>query len=79
MSLWGMEDVSLTLQSTKLNSIWTGFVRCFQDCMVNTILILLVYFDTCCKFIGEDACTMNVHMLRHLADSVRNWGPLWAS
>ena len=29
-------------------------------------------------FLGENACTMNVHMLRHIPDCVRNWGPLWA-
>ena len=27
---------------------------------------------------GRRFCTMNVHMLSHLAQCVRNWGPLWA-
>ena len=30
------------------------------------------------SYTGENACTMNVHMLRHLVDCVENWGPLWA-
>lgn len=27
--------------------------------------------------IGDNSCTMNVHLLRHLVTCVRNWGPLW--
>ena len=27
---------------------------------------------------GEDGCTMNVHMLKHIPACVVNWGPLWA-
>ena len=27
---------------------------------------------------GQDGCTMNVHMLKHLPACVANWGPLWA-
>ena len=29
-------------------------------------------------FTGENGCTMNVHLPRHLPECVRNWGPLWA-
>ena len=28
--------------------------------------------------LGEKMCTMNVHILAHLTDCVRCWGPLWA-
>ena len=28
--------------------------------------------------IGDNIATMNIHMLSHLAECVRNWGPLWA-
>lgn len=28
--------------------------------------------------IGRHNCTMNIHLLCHLATCVRNWGPLWA-
>ena len=37
-------------------------------------------FNVECNIItpGENACTMNVHMLRHLVDCVENWGRLWA-
>ena len=28
--------------------------------------------------IGEDGCTMNVHLLKHIPACVANWGPLWA-
>ena len=28
---------------------------------------------------GESAMTFNVHLLSHLAKSVRLWGPLWAN
>ena len=26
--------------------------------------------------IGDAGCTMNVHLLKHIPDCVRNWGPL---
>ncbi len=26
---------------------------------------------------GEDAANMNLHLLRHIPDCVRDWGPLW--
>ncbi|XP_077988120.1 uncharacterized protein LOC144442615 [Glandiceps talaboti] len=39
-----------------------------------------------CKFVarveqlyGKENMTFNVHILLHLTDSVRNWGPLWAT
>ncbi|XP_040074074.1 uncharacterized protein LOC115330680 [Ixodes scapularis] len=28
---------------------------------------------------GERFCSFNVHQLTHIADSVRNWGPLWST
>ncbi len=27
---------------------------------------------------GEKNCTMNIHMLCHLTECVKDWGPLWA-
>ena len=27
---------------------------------------------------GVKSCTMNIHLLSHLADCVYNWGPLWS-
>ena len=32
----------------------------------------------CFSNIGEEACTMNVHILLHIANCVHCWGPLWA-
>ena len=29
-------------------------------------------------FAGENGCTMNVHLLRHLPECLCNLGPLWA-
>ncbi len=29
-------------------------------------------------YIGENAATLNVHLLRHIPDCVRDWGTLWA-
>ena len=29
-------------------------------------------------FVGNKVATMNVHMLCHLSESVRCWGPLWS-
>ncbi len=36
--------------------------------------ILILYFNS----VGENGCTMNVHMLKHIPQCVQNWGPLWA-
>lgn len=30
------------------------------------------------KFKGEKNCTMNIHLITHVTDCVRDWGPLWA-
>ena len=27
--------------------------------------------------LGENGCTMNVHLLKHMPACVANWGPLW--
>ena len=27
---------------------------------------------------GVKSCAMNIHLLSHLPDYVRNWGPLWS-
>lgn len=29
------------------------------------------------EIFGKENMTFNVHLLTHLADTVRNWGPLW--
>ena len=28
-------------------------------------------------YVGENACTMNIHLLCHMCECVANWGPLW--
>ena len=40
----------------------------------------LALYKFVCEFkdlYGEESITFNVHLLTHLAESVRNWGPLW--
>lgn len=36
------------------------------------------YADQFEEFYGKNNITMNIHLLRHLANAVRNLGPLWA-
>ena len=51
----------------------------------NLETILYTYMCTCMHILnlymlshtGNDGCTMNIHLLRHIVDCVRNWGPLW--
>lgn len=38
----------------------------------NLYIIMHVY-----NFTGEKNCTMNIHLLSHLTQCVRDWGPLW--
>ena len=49
---------------------------------VQVVYVVSICFHVCCVmltcFTGENGCTMNVHLLRHLPVCVRNWGPLWA-
>ena len=55
----------------------------FIDCCFNSVVrhrvclcseYLLIFF--LCK--GQNFATMIIHMLCHLPDCFRNWGPLWA-
>lgn len=39
---------------------------------------LVQYADEYEKLYGEDNVTLNLHLLRHIATSVRNLGPLWS-
>ncbi|XP_051167210.1 uncharacterized protein LOC127285304 [Leptopilina boulardi] len=40
--------------------------------------LLYLFVSDFPKLYGLNNCTYNVHMLLHLAQAVRNWGPLWA-
>ena len=42
-------------------------------CLFTEIVSVLYYI-----YIGEKRTTMNVHLLSHLVDCVKRWGPLWA-
>ncbi len=35
----------------------------------------ITYYRT---FSGKRHCSMNIHLLRHITDCVKKWGPLWA-
>ena len=37
-----------------------------------------MHVDTLCLHAGVKPTTMNVHLLMHLPDCVKSWGPLWA-
>ncbi|EEC18802.1 conserved hypothetical protein, partial [Ixodes scapularis] len=41
--------------------------------------LLLRFIDGVQNLYGERFCTFNVHQFTHIADSVRNWGPLWST
>lgn len=38
----------------------------------------LKFYNVLLNFTDENGCTMNVHMVRHITECVRNWGPMWA-
>ena len=40
------------------------------------VCAIILYAFTC--IIGEKRTTHNVHLISHLVDCVRSWGPLWA-
>ena len=47
--------------------------------MINQAELLLTKFVIDCEQLyGREYVTYNMHQLIHMADSVRNWGPLWA-
>ena len=54
-------------------------MRCLLVSMVSaTIMLKKLCLHVHTLYTGEDACSMNVHSLKHLARNVQNWGPLWA-
>lgn len=42
-------------------------------------MLLFRFVDGVHELYGERFCSFNVHQLTHVAESVRNWGPLWAT
>ena len=42
------------------------------------ILLLSSSLNAFSNLTGKNACTMNVHLLKHIPECVQNWGPLWA-
>ena len=61
----------------ELLGTWTAFMGISLLCMVSNIVVFCFIVMTQLKFIGEDGCTMNVHLLCHLLKCVLDWGPLW--
>lgn len=51
-----------------------------QNDWPNILYCCPVYFLAHCNpfSTGAKNCTMNLHLLGHLAECVRDWGPLWA-
>ena len=46
--------------------------------VANSVLYIFTHQQECCSCAGDKFATMNVHMLSHLVESVRCWGPLWS-
>ena len=65
--------------ATHIATKMTECTRHVWNCVLNHItnelnIIEYLYVHV---FAGERFATMNVHLLSHITDCVRNWGPLW--
>jgi len=48
-----------------------------QDSLERSRLLLEEFCGNVQKQFGMEQCTFNLHILSHVAYTVRNWGPLW--
>ncbi|XP_033122015.1 uncharacterized protein LOC117121027 [Anneissia japonica] len=48
------------------------------DMINNSELLLMKFVLDAEEIYGKEYITYNMHLLTHMADSVRNWGPLWS-
>ena len=56
------------------------YLNTFYRCSVilyGKLVLFLIIGCNLLLFVGDKFATMNVHMLSHLIESVRCWGPLW--
>ena len=57
------------------------YLNTFYRCSVmlyGKLVLFLIIGCSLLLFAGNKFATMNVHMLSHLVESVRCWGPLWS-
>lgn len=67
---------SLSAAEQYLHRFCQMFAALYGTCTCTYILTCNTTLPSnCCT--GDDGCTMNVHLLKHIPDCVRNWGPLW--
>ncbi|XP_075724117.1 uncharacterized protein LOC142766540 [Rhipicephalus microplus] len=75
-----LPDVYLHHLSLLISAIYILLSESITQEQVDVAEQLLVKFvDEQKVLYGERFCSFNVHQLTHIADSVRNWGPLWAA
>lgn len=69
--------------TTKYDKSWSTATRVLPEIsrtLWYVIKLLCEYLYTSSTptcYLGEKKCTMNVHILSHLANCVKNWGPIW--
>ncbi|XP_022111612.1 uncharacterized protein LOC110990825 [Acanthaster planci] len=64
---------------TLVTAVYILSKNCVDHTMINQAEVLLVKFVLEFEDLyGKEYMTYNVHQLIHMADSVRNWGPLWS-
>lgn len=61
----------------KAMHILLGSQICYSDLSTATKMLTLFY-EKAVDLYPEEFCTMNVHSLIHLAQTVENFGPLWS-
>ena len=70
--------IIITCTSSSLHSLIiispTSLSLSWSVCVCLSLCLFTEYYIC----IGEKRTTMNVHLLSHLADCVRRWGPVWA-
>ena len=63
--------VEISVQTQTLQN-YTQQQHCYKIPELHSIFITIIY-----DYVGEEKCSMNVHILCHLTGCVKNWGPVW--
>ena len=70
-------DISELLTNLTLGIILLLGNEITEDTIVRASQLLQSVCENMETCFGIQYCTLNVHILSHLGNTVRNWGPLW--
>ena len=74
LCLTSVVDTLVTLHAyCFLRLLGQNWVLVISICLIIDVRLRIFFFVT-----GKYTATMNAHLLSHIAECVRKWGPLWA-